>query len=160
MSPIVSVILPVYNGLPYLEEALDSVLTQSFRDFELIVINDGSTDGSAAIIENLHDPRIRFFQQTNKGLATTLNRAISLARGKYIARQDQDDVSLPTRFERQVAFLDANQEAGMVGTGAEIWVGNERTNRFLQHPADNAAIKFGLLFDNHFVHSSAIFLSA
>ena len=156
MSPMVSVILPVYNGLPYLEEALDSVLTQSFRDFELIVINDGSSDGSAAIIENLHDLRIRFFQQTNKGLATTLNRAISLARGKYIARQDQDDVSLPSRFERQVAFLDANPDVGMVGTSAEIWVGNERTNRFLSHPTDDAALKFGLLFDNHFVHSSVM----
>jgi glycosyltransferase involved in cell wall biosynthesis len=155
-KPKISVILPVYNGQDYLAEAIDSVLSQSFSDFELIVINDGSSDGSAAIIEKWDDPRVRFYQQSNKGLAATLNRMILLAKGLYIARQDQDDVSLPSRFERQVAFLDANPDVGMVGTSAEIWVGNERTNRFLRHPTDDAALKFGLLFDNHFVHSSVM----
>lgn len=155
-KPKISVILPVYNGQDYLTEAIDSVLSQSFSDFELIIVNDGSTDGSAAIIEKLGDSRIRFFQQSNKGLAATLNRAISLARGAYIARQDQDDVCLPSRFERQVAFLDANPDVGMVGTSAEIRVGNERTNRYLKHPVANASLKFGLLFDNHFVHSSVM----
>lgn len=155
-KPKISVILPVYNGQDHLTEAIDSVLSQSFSDFELIIVNDGSTDGSAAIIEELDDSRIRFFQKSNKGLAATLNRAISLARGEYIARQDQDDVCLPSRFERQVAFLDANPDVGMVGTSAEIRVGNERTNRYLKHPIDNASLKFGLLFDNHFVHSSVM----
>lgn len=155
-KPKVSVLLPVYNGQDYLAEAIDSILSQSFSDFELIIINDGSSDGSVAIIEKLDDPRIRFYQQSNKGLAATLNRGISLAIGEYIARQDQDDVSLPFRLEKQVAFLDANPEVGMVGASAEIWVGNERTNRFLRHPADDAALKFGLLFDNHFVHSSVM----
>jgi glycosyltransferase involved in cell wall biosynthesis len=150
----VSVILPVYNGECYLEEAISSVLLQTFRDFELIIIDDGSRDSSAAIIKKLDDPRIRFFQQPNKGLSATLNRAIGLARGEYIARQDQDDVCLPSRFEKQLAFLEANQDVGMVGTGAEIWVNNKRSNRFLQHPTDNASLKFGLLFDNYFVHSS------
>lgn len=155
-KPRLSVILPVYNGQEYLAEAIHSVLSQSFDDFELIVINDGSTDGSAAIIEEFDDKRIRFFQQTNKGLAATLNRAVSLASGEYIARQDQDDVCLPTRFERQVQFLEANTDVGMVGAAAEIWVGNARSNRLLQHPTHNALLKFGLLFDNHFVHSSVM----
>lgn len=154
--PKISVILPVYNGQDYLAEAIDNVLSQSFGDFELIVINDGSTDGSVAIVEKYDDPRIRFYQQSNKGLAATLNRAISLAQGIYIARQDQDDVCLPFRFEKQINFLEANPDIGMVGTSAEIWIGNERTNRYLKHPTDNASLKFGLLFDNHFVHSSVM----
>jgi glycosyltransferase involved in cell wall biosynthesis len=154
--PRISVILPVYNGQDYLAQAIDSVLSQSFSDFELIIINDGSTDGSVAIIEKLTDPRIRLFQQSNMGLAATLNRAISLAKGKYIARQDQDDVCFQSRFEEQINFLDANPDVGMVGTCAEIWVDNERTNRYLRHPVDDASLKFGLLFDNHFVHSSVM----
>ena len=154
VPPKLSVILPVYNGLPYLEEAIKSVLHQSFRNFELLVINDGSTDGSMALIEKLDDPRVRFFQQENKGLAATLNGAISLSRGQYIARQDQDDVCFPLRFQKQVEFLDAHPDVGMVGTSAEIWVGNERTNRLLEHPTDDPSLKFNLLFNNYFVHSS------
>lgn len=155
-KPILSVILPVYNGQDYLVEAINSVLSQSFDDFELVIINDGSTDSSATIIEKLDDSRIRFFQQTNKGLPATLNKAISLARGEYIARQDQDDVSFRHRFEQQVAFLEANQDVGIIGTSAEIWVGNSPSNRFLRHPTEDALLKFDLLFDNHFVHSSVM----
>lgn len=155
-KPRLSVILPVYNGRDYLAQAIDSVLSQSFRDLELIIIDDGSTDGSAALIEKLEDPRIRFYKQPNRGLAATLNRAISLVRGEYIARQDQDDISLPSRFAKQVDFLDTNGDVGMLGTYAEIWVGNARSDRHLKHPIDNAELKFALLFDNYFVHSSVM----
>lgn len=155
-KPKISVILPVYNGQDYLPEAINSVLIQSASDFELIIIDDGSTDGSAAIIKKLDDPRIRFFQQSNKGLAVTLNMAISLSRGKYIARQDQDDISLQSRFEKQVAFLDSNPDVGMVGTAAEIWVDNDRTYRLHKHPADDGLLKLNLLFNNYFVHSSVM----
>jgi glycosyltransferase involved in cell wall biosynthesis len=153
-EPKLSVILPVYNGQQYLSEAIQSVLSQSFTDFELIIINDGSTDGSGEIINSFCDARIRYIEQSNKGLAATLNRGILLAKGEYVARQDQDDVCLSSRFEKQVAFLDANPLLGMVGSAAEIWVGNEETNRFLKHPVDDASLTFGMLFDNHFVHSS------
>lgn len=155
-APTLSVILPIYNGLPYLEEAINSVLSQSFRDFEFLIINDGSSDGSALIVDKFDDPRIHFFQQQNQGLAATLNRGIALAKGKYIARQDQDDVCFPQRFQKQIAFLDANPDVAMVGTSAEIWVGNERTHRVLAHPTDDASLKLGLLFDNYFVHSSIV----
>ena len=154
--PILSVILPVYNGSSTLLEAIDSILSQSFSDFELIIINDGSIDGSAALIEQLDDPRIQFLQQSNHGLAATLNRGISIAKGVYIARQDQDDISFGSRFQEQVTFLNANPEVGMVGTNAEIWVDNERTDRTLTHPTDDASLKFSLLFDNCFVHSSVM----
>lgn len=152
--PKISVILPVYNGLHYLEEAINSVLGQSFKDFELIIINDGSTDGSERVIEKFDDPRIRYFKQENHGLPATLNIAIIHARGQYIARQDQDDICLPLRFQKQVEFLNAHPDVGMVGTCAEIWAGNERTDRVLTHPTDEASLRFGLLFNNLFVHSS------
>ena len=153
---LISVILPVYNGAAYLREAIESVLSQTFESFELIVINDGSKDESASIIEAYDDPRIRYLYQENRGLAATLNRAIELSRGEFIARQDQDDVSLPERLEKQVAFLRAHPECGMVGSWAEIWEGKTRTQRMHRHPAESAALKFELLFDNPFVHSSML----
>ena len=154
--PVLSVILPVYNGLPYLRQAVESVLTQSFKDFELIVINDGSSDGSAQLLETFNDPRICLSHQTNRGLAATLNIAIRQAQGRYVARQDQDDVCLPDRFAKQVAFLDANLKVGLLGTAAEIWVGADKTERVLRHPVNNSELQFDLLFNNHFVHSSVM----
>jgi len=150
----ISVILPVYNGSSYLREAIDSTLGQSYPHFELIIINDGSTDDSASIISSYSDPRLRFYQQENQGLATTLNRGISLAAGAYIARQDQDDVSLPQRIEKQIAFLEANPDYGMVGTWAAIWEGTMPTERSHKHSPENFKLKFDLLFNNPFVHSS------
>ena len=107
-------------------------------------------------LRSLKSLMIRFFQQSNRGLAATLNRAISLARGKYIARQDQDDVSFPLRLQKQIEFLDTHPSVAMVGTAAEILVGNERTNRLQDHPADDGLLKFNLLFNNYFVHSSVM----
>lgn len=152
--PRVSVLLPVYNGAPYLAEAIDSILNQTWRDFELIIINDGSKDESADIIRRYDDPRIRFFEQENQGLAATLNRAASLSQGLYLARQDQDDVSYPERFNKQVAFLDAHPSCGMVGTWALIREGDVDSDRGHEHPAENAVLKFDLIFNNPFVHSS------
>lgn len=154
--PTISVILPVYNGFPYLQIAVESVLSQTYQDFEFIVINDGSTDSSESVIKSINDSRIRFLQQRNQGLPATLNTAIGLARGEFIARQDQDDISFPSRLQKQAEFLIANPDIGMVGTSAEIWVGDTKTDRLLAHPADDASIKFNLLFDNPFVHSSVM----
>jgi glycosyltransferase involved in cell wall biosynthesis len=154
MEPSVSVLLPVYNGVEYLTEAIESILGQTFSDFELIIIDDGSTDNPSAIIERYRDRRIRLYVQENEGLARTLNRGIALARGMYIARQDQDDISLSTRLEKQVDFLQANPEVGMVGTWANIWIGSKPGKRAHRHPEDNQLLQFELLFDNPFVHSS------
>lgn len=155
-SPLLSVILPVYNGLPYLRQAVESVLAQSFADFELIVINDGSRDASQALLETFDDPRMRLVQQENRGLAATLNIGIAQARGRYIARQDQDDICLPGRFEKQVDFLEANAGVMLLGTAAEIWQGDKRTERVMRHALDCPALKFGLLFNNYFIHSSVM----
>ena len=155
-APLVSVILPVYNGIQYLREAIDSILNQSFTNFEMIIIDDGSSDDSAALISSYADPRLRCIQQNNQGLAATLNRGIALASGSYIARMDQDDISLPERFEKQAAFLEAHDDYGMVGTWAEIWAGDKKTGHGHKHPTENMPLQFELLFNNPFVHSSTM----
>ncbi|MBP0621451.1 glycosyltransferase family 2 protein [Cupriavidus consociatus] len=159
-TPLISVVLPVYNGAGDVEKAVDSILTQTFTDYELIIINDGSKDDSASVLESLRDPRIRLYHQDNMGLAGTLNRGIDLARGRYIARQDQDDLSHPERFARQVEFLENNPEHGLLGTAAQIWVGDTPTERAHDHPTEHGALSFELLFNNPFVHSSIMMRKA
>lgn len=153
-QPCVSVILPVYNGKTYLKDAIECILNQTYSNFEFIIIDDGSTDNPASIVSSFTDPRIIFYSQKNKGLAATLNVGITIAGGDYIARHDQDDISLPDRFYKQVEFLDANPFYGMVGTWSSIWEETKPTERFHKHHTDNVSLKFDLLFDNAFVHSS------
>ncbi|MDB5208034.1 MAG: glycosyltransferase [Flavisolibacter sp.] len=107
--PSVSVILPVYNAAPFLKEAIDSILVQTLTDFELLLINDGSTDGSESIIESYADERIRYIKNVkNCGLIFSLNKGIEMACGEWIARMDADDIALPQRLEKQVSFLSTN----------------------------------------------------
>ncbi|WP_300156626.1 glycosyltransferase [Solidesulfovibrio sp.] len=155
-APKVSVVLPVYNGALYLRAAVESILSQTFGDFECIIIDDGSRDESYAVAAAIDDPRIRLLRQENTGLAATLNRGISLARGPYIARQDQDDLSDPCRLERQVAFMDAHPDCVLLGTRAIITVDDAPTGRFHDHPVDTAILRLDLLFNNPFVHSSVM----
>jgi len=105
-SPLISIIMPVYNTAPFLKEAIESMLTQTETDFELILINDASTDNSSEVIAQFNDPRIRTINnEKNLGLAVTLNKAIRVSTGKYIARMDGDDISLPNRFEEQLKII-------------------------------------------------------
>lgn len=156
LVPAVSVVLPLYNCPDYIGEAVESILAQTFQDFELIVIDDGSTDGTPDVVRQYSDPRIRLITQANRGLAATLNRGIELARGRYIARQDQDDRSMPERLAKQVAFLDTHDDCALVGTWAEIWRDNRKTERSHAPPSDDAELKFLLLLNNAFVHSSVM----
>lgn len=156
MIPQVSVILPVYNAQSYLRESIDSILAQSFEDFELIIVNDGSTDDSLGIISSYADKRIILINQENAGLPISLNRAIRVAKGQYLARQDADDVSSPNRLEEQVAYLDAHPQCALLGTWADILVENTPTDRGLNHPHLNGDIQIKLLFFNCFVHSSVM----
>lgn len=154
MKPRVSVIMAVHNDEAYVREALDSVLAQSFTDFELIVIDDGSTDGSFALVKAFPDPRLRVLQQDNQGLTRSLIRGCSQARGEYLARQDADDISQPLRLEEQVEFLDQNPEVGLVGTMASIIdeAGRHISTRRLEV---RPGIGFGKLSqENQFVHGS------
>lgn len=105
-APIISVVIPVYNCAPYLKEAIESVLNQTFPDFECIVINDGSTDNSKSIIQSFNDSRIVYTEnEQNSGLVYSLNKGLDLAKGQYIARMDGDDICMPDRFQKQLDFL-------------------------------------------------------
>ncbi len=124
----VSVLMPVYNAAPYLGEAIDSILGQTYADFEFIILNDGSTDASASIVDSYQDTRIKHISnKTNAGLVATLNAGIDLAQGEYIARMDADDTSLPERFAKQVAFMDRHPEVGACGTAYRYFGDLDRT---------------------------------
>lgn len=155
-APTVSVVLSVRNGGQDLPQALETILSQSFADFELIAIDNGSTDETGAYLDGIADPRVRVFHQADMGLAAALNRGISLARGRYVARQDHDDLADPSRIAKQVTFLDSHPEHALVGTRAEIWVGDKPSGRFHDHPTENEILRFDLLFNNPFVHSSVM----
>jgi glycosyltransferase involved in cell wall biosynthesis len=116
--PRVSVVMSAYNNADYIESAVTSILWQSFRDFEFIIIDDGSTDGTGGLLEQLADTdcRIRLIRRENKGLTVSLNEGLELARGQYVARMDSDDLAIRERFEKQVAYLDANPGCVLVGT--------------------------------------------
>lgn len=154
-APLISVVLPVYNGEKYLAEAIDSILAQTFINFELLIIDDGSTDNSLAILKQYQklDDRIRLISRENRSLATTLNELIDLARGEWVARMDADDIALPHRFERQLQWLEQ--------TGADIcgsWVKFFGTSnkRIMKHPQTDQAIKIELLFGTSFAHPTVI----
>jgi glycosyltransferase involved in cell wall biosynthesis len=156
-SPLVSVIMPVYNGTAYLRQAIDSILAQTFTDFEFIILNDGSTDDSASVISSYTDARIKYASHSNRGLAATLNTGIGMARGRYIARQDQDDISYPERLKTQVAFMEENSSIVLLGTWARIFTDDGNEMGIHTHATHPAVLRFDLLFDNPFVHSSVIF---
>jgi glycosyltransferase involved in cell wall biosynthesis len=156
--PKVSVLMPVYNGSRYLCEAIDSILGQTFADFELLVIDDGSTDDSAAIVHSHTDGRIRLLSNNgNRGLVYSANRGLDMARGEYVARMDCDDISLPDRFARQVCFLDRNPDVGICGTHIEIFGDRQWINRY---PVDDAAIRCELLFGTALAHPSVMMRSS
>jgi glycosyltransferase involved in cell wall biosynthesis len=137
-------------------DAIKSILNQSFNDFELIIINDGSTDNTLNAISEFNDERIILVNQKNIGLALTLNKAISIAKGDYLARQDADDISLPLRLSKQVSYLDENRDCGLVGTWSFIWQGNTETERGHKHFCNNGQLQVMTLFDTFFVHSSVM----
>lgn len=118
--PQISVVMSVYNGEKYLGEAIESILNQTFKDFEFIIINDGSTDKSLEIIKSYKDERIVIIDQKNMGLAKALNNGIKIAKGKYIARMDADDISMPNRLEIQYDFMERHPECVAVGSNAEV----------------------------------------
>jgi glycosyltransferase involved in cell wall biosynthesis len=156
--PLVSILLPVYNAASDLPQAVNSLLNQAYRDFEVIAIDDGSTDGSGELLDKYArtDPRIRVFHQENAGaLGKVLNRAAELAQGKYLARQDADDASDPSRLENQIKYLEAHHNTGLCGT----WVWFIDTNLgplfSLELPDDHALLSHYLTRGmNPFVHGS------
>lgn len=155
-APVISVLLPVLNGAEYIRDSINSVLKQSYKRFEIIIIDGGSTDGTIEIVKSFHDERIRLVIKEGLGLPASLNLGIELAVGKYIARQDADDLSHPTRLQKQIDFLESNPDYGLLGCHAEIWLVDQPTERSLSHPASNNQLQFLTLFDAYFVHGSII----
>jgi hypothetical protein len=141
--------MSVFNGERFLREAVDSILDQSFREFEFIVIDDGSTDGSAAILDSYqeNDPRVRVYHQENRGLVESLNRGCALAQGKYIARMDADDISVTNRLMWQVDFLEKHPEVGVLGGAAEMIDTSGNSLCIAVNPIEDHEIRYTLLDD-------------
>jgi glycosyltransferase involved in cell wall biosynthesis len=154
--PLVSVLMSVHNGVPWVRDAATSALTQTLADLELIVIDDGSTDATADVLASLRDPRLRVERRERQGLTLALNRALELARAPLIARLDADDVALPDRLACQRQYLDAHREVGLLGTGARMVDETGREVGVVRPPTDDAAIRRALIRANPFVHSSVI----
>jgi glycosyltransferase involved in cell wall biosynthesis len=148
--------MPVLNAMPFLNEAVDSVLAQSFGAFEFIIVDDGSSDGSLEVLHEYarRDARVRVLQNpVNIGVAQTLNRGLAECRGEYVARMDADDVALPERFAKQVEFMDSRPDVGVSGTWFTAFGGTEETYR---HPQDGEDIKiWHLLRDSAICHPTA-----
>ena len=155
-APAVSVLMSVRNGVPWVREAVESVLDQTASDLELIVIDDGSTDATAALLGTIRDPRLRVERQPPTGLTPSLNRALGLARAPLLARLDADDLALPERLARQRVFLDAHPDVGLLGTGAREVDASGREIRVVSPPEEDAAIRRALIRRNPFVHSSVM----
>lgn len=151
----VSVIMPAYNAEKYIGKAIESILNQTFQDFELIIIDDGSTDNTANIILSYHDERIRNIRnEQNLKLPKTLNKGIELAKGEYIARMDSDDISLPNRLERQVDFMDNRPQISICGTWVDTFGWKEET---WGHPLKSSYIHAQMLFECCLFHPSVLF---
>jgi glycosyltransferase involved in cell wall biosynthesis len=155
-QPQLTVLMPVYNGGPFLRSAIESILNQDFSDFDFLIIDDGSTDGSHEIAASYADPRIRLESNgRNLGLIATLNRGLDLARGTYVARMDADDIAFPDRLSKQLTFMEAHPEIGLCGT----WYERDSMDgtSIMTPPEDDASIRFFLIFDTVFAHNTIMF---
>lgn len=154
-TPRVSVVMCVYNGEKYLREAMESILTQSFTDFEFIIVNDGSTDRSEQIALSYDDKRIHYHTyEKSRGLPAALNVGIALAQGEYLARMDADDVSTSDRLLTQVAFLDQHPTVGVVGSWAQVF-GGERDHVW-KNPTTPEEVGALLLFNCCLLHPTVM----
>lgn len=153
---LLSVVMSVYNGEQYLAEAISSVLTQSFREYEFIIIDDGSEDDSLHIINSFNDSRIKLISQKNSGLSVALNRGVKAAKGTYIARMDADDICLPGRFKSQLAKLKERDSLVLVGSNATLIEEGGEIIGGTQLPESDRDIR-GTFPGNPYYHSTVIY---
>ena len=159
-APTVSVLLTVYNGEPFLRESLESILNQTLEDFELVVVNDGSVDDTAAVLSSIDDERLRVFDQPNRGRSEALNRGLMHCRGEYIAVIDDDDLASPTRLERQVAELENRSEIDILGSWYDRrFEEDPATIERVEVPLDDYGIRTALPNYNPLAHSSVAYRS-
>jgi len=155
-NPQLSVVMSAYNSRSYLKAAIDSVLAQTFKDFELIVINDGSSDDTQTIIDSYKDPRIVKIKHKNKGLVASLNIGLAKARGEFIARHDADDLSSPQRFEKQLVLFNSNPRLVLVGTCVKEIDSAGKVIGRRQYPLADADIRLALFHYSPFAHGSTM----
>jgi glycosyltransferase involved in cell wall biosynthesis len=156
-APAVTVLMPAYNAGSLLRQAVDSILAQTFTDFECLIIDDGSRDGSVEALQTIGDPRLRIvLNPRNLGLVATLNYGIELARAPLIARMDADDISLPDRLHCQVEAFRLRPGLGLLGSWAEVIDAAGRTAGHIQLPIEHRQIALAMLRDNVFVHPSVM----
>lgn len=156
--PKISVVMSVFNGEKYLEEAVESVLNQTFNNFEFIIVNDNSNDNSLELLNNYMDPRIEIINnRVNLGLTKSLNKALDRAKGEYVARMDADDICMLDRFQKQVDYLDRNKDISILG-GCIQYVGSK--NEILKMPVTHSEIKCQQLFENVMAHPTIMMRQA
>lgn len=155
--PKVTILMTVLNVEKYIRTAVFSMLNQTFRDFELLIINDGSTDNTEEIILSFKDTRIRYYNnQENTGISNSLNKGINLSIGKYTARMDGDDISYPDRLAKQVHFLDTHRGHGLVGSWYYVINSNSALRTVKRKATKDMDIRLAMLFENQFIHSSVM----
>lgn len=157
MSPKLTVLMTVYNVEKYIRRAVFSILNQTFREFELIIINDGSTDRTEAIISSFKDKRIRYYKnEQNLGISISLNKGIALTNGKYAARMDGDDICYPNRLGKQMAFLDQHEDHGLAGSWYYVINNNGSLRTVRRKDTEDENIRLSMLFENQFIQSSVM----
>lgn len=153
--PESTVLMSVYNGASYLRDAIESILIQTYRDFEFVVIDDASTDDTCRIVESFSDPRLILMRNVAQlGLARSLNRGIDVARGRYIVRMDADDISVPNRIAKQIRFMEEHSDVGVCGSWMSL-IGECGGYRVAM-PTDDASIRSYLLFNTYLAHPSVV----
>lgn len=157
IKPLVSVIMSAYNAEKYISQTIQSVLDQTFADFEFLIFNDGSKDRTEDIIRSFNDGRIKLVNQQNIGLTKTLNKALALAQGEYIARMDADDICEPPRLEKQVSFLNSHPEISLCGTWAKMIDADGNYIKNYNVPIKHYDIKKRLLLHCPMIHPSVMF---
>ncbi len=155
-EPLVSVVMPAYNAADTVEEAVRSLLVQTYDHLEILIVDDGSTDASVDIVASLREPRVKVLRRGHEGLVKTLNYGCARAQGEYIARLDADDVTHERRVAAQVEYLERHSDVGLVGTWAKIMSEDGEEGTFEPPVADRALRRY-LLWDSPFVHSSVMF---
>jgi len=157
LMPRVSVLTTVYNGMPYLPKAVDSILNQTYSDFDYIIVDDGSNDATPAYLASLTDPRVQIISQPNTGTGPAAQHGLKYCSGEYIARMDADDYSLPTRLEEQVAFMDAHPEVGLLGCQMAP-MGDKRVGRSLEMPTTHPKIFADMMAGRHGIAHSCLLI--
>lgn len=154
MTPTVSILFPIYNTASFLKESIDSILCQTYTDFELIALDDCSPDNAKEILEEYDDPRIvRYRGERNQGLANVLNVGMNMARGKYVARMDSDDISLPNRLEVQIKYLKEHPDIDLCSCGMELF--GARSEIWVRE-SDPEKIKITALHHSPILHASSV----